>query len=393
MSEKIMSPRERRAAALNAAKLRLAEEKEAIEESVKPVGVDALPRLDAAIPLSAQKTYQLQEERRIAHSNACHALSGMLTDVTLAALPLDTAYIQEHRNAIENNCHAVYVSLMENGTLPLNAFSLNESHLVRQLTRGVILGELPKDEFQSLVEAAASEVKEKTKAALREEISAAKDRKAREDELKGEKDEDKTPPPPSKKKDGENKPEPVSADEDVDLDDDDDDEKPSADDTDDGDDISSDKDSDDDSSLDDSDVDLSSTDDKDESDDKDDDDKDDKSGVTKKEEKSDDDSSKKDDKEKTKPLKESFMVPLNVIPTLTRPSTRFGYQPTLMGRLLSESAQKCTLHEAMNFAGWNGKTNFDAVLAESVISYTVIETLSTLRLLAPETTLRHIQNF
>ena len=87
------------------------------------------------------------------------------------------------------------------------------------------------------------------------------------------------------------------------------------------------------------------------------------------------------------------MVPLNVIPTLTRPSTRFGSQPTLMGRLLSESAQKCTLHEAMNFAGWNGKTNFDAVLAESVISYTVIETLSTLRLLAPETTLRHIQNF
>ena len=390
MSEKIMSPRERRAAALNAAKLRLAEEKEAIQESITPVGVDALPRLDAAIPLSAQKTYQLQEERRIAHSNACHALSGMLTDVTLAALPLDAAYIQEHRNAIENNCHAVYVSLMENGTLPLNTFSLNESHLVRQLTRGVILGELPKDEFQSLVEAAASEVKEKTKAALREEISAAKDRKAREDELKGEKDEDKTPPPPSKKKDNENKPEPVSADEDVDLDDDDDDKKPSADDTDDGDDISGDKDSEDDSGLDDIDDDLSSTDDKDESDD---DESDDKSGVTKKEEKSDDDSSEKDDKEKTKPLKESFMVPLNVIPTLTRPSTRFGSQPTLMGRLLSESAQKCTLPEAMNFAGWNGKTNFDAVLAESVISYTVIETLSTLRLLAPETTLRHIQNF
>ena len=390
MSEKIMSPRERRAAALNAAKLRLAEEKEAIQESITPVGADALPRLDAAIPLSAQKTYQLQEERRIAHSNACHALSGMLTDVTLAALPLDAAYIQEHRNAIENNCHAVYVSLMENGTLPLNTFSLNESHLVRQLTRGVILGELPKDEFQSLVEAAASEVKEKTKAALREEISAAKDRKAREDELKGEKDEDKTPPPPSKKKDDENKPEPVSADEDVDLDDDDDDKKPSTDDTDDGDDISGDKDNEDDSGLDDNDDDLSSTDDKDESDD---DESDDKSGVTKKEEKSDDDSSEKDDKEKTKPLKESFMVPLNVIPTLTRPSTRFGSQPTLMGRLLSESAQKCTLHEAMNFAGWNGKTNFDAVLAESVISYTVIETLSTLRLLAPETTLRHIQNF
>lgn len=320
-------------------------------KSLEAATVSPLQEAIAVISLSRQKANSIKHERETTNGLAFSLLSESLADILMKALPLEKQYLAGKETIIHENAKEMFKHMFELGTLQLNSFSLNESLLVRNFTRSVLLNEEGLPDLEVLVEEAAKAVEDKVKEALKEEIKAAKERTKREESLKkvseGDKKEEQEETPEEKESSSED----TSGD---DLDDDtfELDEDPSE-----------------------------------GSSDSDDDDKEEKED----DKKSDDDKSeddKEDDKKEKKeaePLEESYSVSLSVFPALVTRNTRFNTQPTLMGSILHE----CAMNQYSACASKNyTKVDYNDILAEAVINYTFIETLNTMRVLSPETSLR-----
>ena len=136
------------------------------------------------LSLSRRRQVEREEERKLATEMINESLSTALAKITFKSIPLHQEFLNENENVIFANTKGFYKGILDENLISHERFSLNESALVRAMTRGLILGELNEEQLETLYEESAKAIKEKTKDALKEEVKAAKKRKERDDELK-----------------------------------------------------------------------------------------------------------------------------------------------------------------------------------------------------------------